>query len=156
MSHDEATGEWKSLHSPTLYQRRGYLTEVYRNSLAQKVVGFGYKIENQWNDKGTDLSFEIVGVPPPLCKKMSKRSTEKEEAIAEFIEKHGKEPTDNEVAVLVRATREDKLRKITAAEVRAHQRGQTHPGGNPSLDLDQGTRPAKSDAAGAHAGGGLP
>jgi len=153
MSHDEATGEWKSLHSPTLYQRRGYLTEVYRNSLAQKVVGFGYKIENQWNDKGTDLSFEIVGVPPPLCKKMSKRSTQKEEAIAEFIEKHGKEPTDNEVAVLVRATREDKLRKITAAEVRAHQRGQLTPEEAQAListkerALQNRTRPERLPAA---------
>jgi conjugative relaxase-like TrwC/TraI family protein len=122
MSYDEATGQWKSLHSPTLYQRRGYLTEVYRNSLARKVMELGYEIEDRWNDKETDLSFDIKRVSPALCKKLSKRSTEKEEAIAEFIRDRGREPTDNEVTVLVRASREDKLRTISTAEVRALQR----------------------------------
>src|SRR5580658_9422212 len=85
LSHDEATGQWKSLHSPTLYERRGYLTEVYRNSLARRCIELGYELENRWNNKGTDLTFEIKRVSPPLCKHLSKRSTEKEEAIAEFI-----------------------------------------------------------------------
>jgi len=122
LSHDEATGQWKALHSPTLYDRRGYLTEVYRNSLARRVIEMGYEVENRLDDRGKDLTFEIKLVSPKLCKKLSKRSTEKEEAIAEFIRDRGREPTDNEVTVLVRATREDKLRKITTAEVRALQR----------------------------------
>jgi conjugative relaxase-like TrwC/TraI family protein len=122
LSHDAATGQWKAPHSPTLYERRGYLTEVYRNSLARRCIELGYELENRWNNKGTDLTFEIKRVSPPLCKHLSKRSTEKEEAIAEFIRDRGREPSDNEVSVLVRGTREDKLRKITAAEVRALQR----------------------------------
>jgi TrwC relaxase len=69
MSHDEATGDWKSLHSPTLYDRRGYLTEVYRNSYAGKVMDLGYEIEDRWNDKGTDLSLDLKKVSPALCKK---------------------------------------------------------------------------------------
>jgi len=122
MSYDEATGDWKSLHSPTLYERRGYLTEVYRNSYAAKVMDLGYPIEDRLNDKGTDLSFDLKMVSPALCKKLSKRSTQKEEAIADFIRDRGREPTDNEVAVLVRASREYKLRTISTAEVRALQR----------------------------------
>jgi len=122
LSYDEKTGNWKSLYSPALYEHRGYLTEVYRNSLARKVMELGYEVENRWNDKETDLSFEIKRVSPPLCKKLSKRSAEKEEAIAEFIEERGREPSDNEVTVLVRGTRDDKLRNISTAEVRAHQR----------------------------------
>jgi conjugative relaxase-like TrwC/TraI family protein len=133
LSHDEATGNWKALHSPTLYERRGYLTEVYRNALAREVMALGYQIESRFDDRGKDESFEIKGVSPELCQKFSKRSTQKEKAIAEFIRNRGREPTDNEVSVLVRNTREDKLREIATAEVRAHQRGQLTPEENREL-----------------------
>src|ERR1039457_5148080 len=127
LSHDEATGQWKALHSPTLYDRRGYLTEVYRNALAREVKALGYEIESRFDDRGKDESFEIKGVSPDLCRKFSKRSTQKEEAIVEFIRERGREPSDNEVAGLVRNTRESKLREIATSEVRAHQRGQLTP-----------------------------
>jgi conjugative relaxase-like TrwC/TraI family protein len=122
MSHDEETGDWKSLYSPVFYEQRGYLTEVYRNSYAAKVMALGFEIENRLDEKGKDLSFDLKRVSPPLCKKLSKRSNQKKEAIAEFTREWGREPTDNEVTVLVRETRQDKLRKISTAEVRALQR----------------------------------
>lgn len=71
--------------------------------------------------------FEIKAVSPELCKKFSKRSAEKEAAINGFIAEHGREPSNNEVAVLVRNSREDNLREIATADVRAYQRVQLTP-----------------------------
>ena len=127
LSHDAETDKWKALYSPTLYEHRGYLTEVYRNALARECKALGYEIENRWDDKGSDQSFEIKGVSPELCDKFSKRSQERDTAIAEFIRERGREPSDNEIAVLVRQTRDDKLRDISTAEVRAKQRSQLTP-----------------------------
>ena len=87
------------------YERRGYLTEVYRNALAREVKALGYEIENRWDDQGNDQSFEIKGVSPELCDKFSKRSQQRDEAIAAFIRKRGRKPSDNEIAVFVRETR---------------------------------------------------
>jgi conjugative relaxase-like TrwC/TraI family protein len=127
VTHDEKTGKWKAIDARGLYERRAYLTEVYRNVLAHEVQKLGYEIENRWNSKGTDQSFEIKQVPRDLCKQFSKRSTEKESAIADFISEEGREPSNNEVSVLVRNSREDKLREIATAEVREHQRSQLTP-----------------------------
>lgn len=124
VTHDEKTGKWKALDARGLYERRAYLTEVYRNVLAHEVQKLGYEIENRWNTKGTDQSFEIKQVPRELCTQFSKRSAEKESAIADFIAEEGREPSNNEVSVLVRNSREDKLREITTVQVREHQRSQ--------------------------------
>ncbi len=127
MTYDEESGKWKALDARGLYERRAYLTEVYRNVLAREVTSLGYEIENRWNERGTDQSFEIKQVSRALCKQFSKRSAEKEAAINGFIAEHGRTPSDNEVAVLVRNTRDDKLREIATADVRAHQREQLTP-----------------------------
>jgi conjugative relaxase-like TrwC/TraI family protein len=126
-SYDKETDSYKALHSPSVYQRRAYLTECYRNALAREVMALGYEIENRWNDRGTDLSFEIKNVSPELIEKYSKRSAEKREAIARFIEDKGREPSNDEVTVLVRETRDDKLQEIATAEVRKQQRDQLTP-----------------------------
>src|SRR6267378_71470 len=109
LSFDEKTDKWKSLDARGFYERRSYLTEAYRNVLAAEVMKLGYEIENRWNERGTDQSFEIKQIPRELCKKFSKRSQEKEAAIEQFIQEKGREPSNNEVSVLVRETREDKL-----------------------------------------------
>jgi conjugative relaxase-like TrwC/TraI family protein len=127
LTYDESSEKWKALNARGLYERRKYLTAVYRNSLAYEVKKLGYEIENRTNDRGTDQVFEIKQVSPALCKQFSKRSAEKETAIKEFITENGRTPSDNEVAVLVRNTREDKLRKISTKEVKAHQRAQLSP-----------------------------
>lgn len=127
LSFDESSQKWKALDSRGLYERRAYLSEVYRNALAREVVKLGYEIENRWNERGTDQSFEIKQLSRDLCKQFSKRSAEKEAAIEQFIQEKGREPSNNEVSVLVRNTREDKLREIATADVRAYQRGQVLP-----------------------------
>ena len=81
----------------------------------------GYEIENRRDARGRDCGFEIVGVSAALLEKFSQRSKQRDEAIEAFTRENGRRPTDNEVAVLVRESRADKLTEISTDEVRARQ-----------------------------------
>lgn len=122
LTYDGAEDRWKALQASGIYERRTYLTEVYRNSLAREVQSLGYEIENRRGDKGRDAGFEIRGVSQELLTNYSQRSQQRDEAIEEFTEKNGRRPSDNEVAVLVRETRVDKLVEISTEELRSRQR----------------------------------
>jgi DNA-binding PadR family transcriptional regulator len=75
----------------------------------------GYEIENRKN------GFEIKGVSQDLIEEYSQRSKDRDEAIAAFIETHGRTPSDDEIAILVRESRPDKLIEISTEEVRKAQ-----------------------------------
>ena len=122
LTYDGTEGRWKALQASGIYERRAYLTEVYRNSLARQVRSLGYEIENRRDAKGRDRGFEIRGVSDELLTKYSQRSRQRDEAIEEFTEKNGRPPTDNEVAVLVRETRANKLIEISTDELHSRQR----------------------------------
>jgi len=109
LTYDGAEGRWKALQASGLYERRAYLTEVYRNTLAHEVRSLGYEIETRRDSRGRDLGFEIRGVSDDLQERYSQRSAQRDLAIDEFTKQNGRRPTDNEVAVLVRETRADKL-----------------------------------------------
>jgi conjugative relaxase-like TrwC/TraI family protein len=117
LSYDGVEGRWKALQASGVYERRAYITEVYRNELARQVRGFGYEIESQRNAKGVDNGFEIRGIPKDVLERYSQRSEQRDESIRQFAAEHGRQPTDNEVAVLVRESRPDKLHEISSAEV---------------------------------------
>ena len=106
-------GRWKALQASGLYERRAYLTEIYRNALAREVFGLGYAIEWRSDSKGRDDGFEIRGVSDELLEKYSVRSVRRDAAIERFTVEHGRKPTNNEVAVLVRESRADKLAGIS-------------------------------------------
>jgi conjugative relaxase-like TrwC/TraI family protein len=127
LTYDGAEGRWKALQASGLYERRAYLTEVYRNTLAHEVRGLGYEIESRRDSRGRDLGFEIRGVSDELLDKYSQRSAQLDKAIDEFTAQHGRKPTDNEVAVLVRETRADKLAEISTERVRHQQRERLTP-----------------------------
>jgi conjugative relaxase-like TrwC/TraI family protein len=117
LSYDGVEGRWKALQASGMYERRAYITEVYRNELAKEVRGLGYEIESQRNAKGVDNGFEIKGISKQVLEKYSQRSDQRDESIRQFAAEHGRKPTDNEVAVLVRESRPDKLHEISSAEV---------------------------------------
>jgi hypothetical protein len=94
------------------------LTEVYRNSLAAEIRSLGYSITK------TKHGFEIDGVSRELIKKFSKRSKILDTAVAAREKEIGRKLTNNEVAVVVRKTRPDKLSKLSPANVREHQLSQ--------------------------------
>src|SRR3984893_18673162 len=134
LTYDGAEGRWKALQASAIYEQRAYLTEVYRNTLAREVRSLGYETEDRRSSKGKDLGFEIKGVNQELLEKYSQRSEQRDQAIAEFVETNGRQPTDNEVAVLVRESRADKLVEISSAEVRSRQRARLTPEENLTLE----------------------
>ena len=138
LTYDGAEGRWKALQASGLYERRAYLTEVYRNSLAQEVRGLGYDIEQRRDSRGRDLGFEIRGVGDELLERYSQRSAQRDAAIKEFKEQHGRKPTDNEVAVLVRESRADKLTEIATEQVRQQQQARLSPEESQGLDRLRG------------------
>ncbi|HKV81568.1 MAG TPA: MobF family relaxase [Candidatus Sulfotelmatobacter sp.] len=121
LTYDGAEGRWKALQASGIYEQRAYLTEVYRNALAREVRSLGYEIEDRRSSKGKNLGFEIKGISDELLEKYSQRSEQRDRAIAEFVESKGRQPSDNEIAVLVRESRADKLVEISTAEVHSRQ-----------------------------------
>ena len=121
LTYDGTEFRWKALQASGLYERRSYLTEVYRNALAREVCALGYEIENRGDVAGKDKGFEIAGVSQEILDNYSRRSAQRDAAIEEFTHKRGRAPTDNEVAVLIRETRADKLQEISTEQLRCHQ-----------------------------------
>jgi conjugative relaxase-like TrwC/TraI family protein len=117
LTYDGTEGRWKALQASDIYAQRAYLTEVYRNTLAHQVRALGYDIDNRHDARGRDLGFEIRGVSQDLVRTYSQRSQQRDQAIEAFTEQTGRRPTDNEVAILVRDSRADKLIEIATAEV---------------------------------------
>ena len=135
LTFDGVEGRWKALQASGLYERRAYLTEVYRNALANEVRNLGYEIEPRRDSRGRDLGFEIRGVSDELRERYSQRSAQRDAAITEFTNEHGRKPTDNEVAVLVRESRADKLTEISTEQV--HRQQQVRLSREESLGLDR-------------------
>jgi conjugative relaxase-like TrwC/TraI family protein len=121
LTYDGAEGRWKALQASAIYEQRAFLTEVYRNALARDVRALGYEIDDRRDARGHDLGFEIQGVSDDLLQTYSQRSQQRDRAIDAFTERTGRRPTDNEVAVLVRDSRADKLIEISTVEVRHQQ-----------------------------------
>jgi conjugative relaxase-like TrwC/TraI family protein len=149
LTYDGIEGRWKALQASGIYERRAYLTEVYRNSLAREVRALGYEIDDRRDSKGRDCGFEIRGVSDPLLSKFSQRSRQRDEAIDKFIQENGRRPSDNEVAVLVRESRANKLTEVSTEELRAHQLGRLTP--EESQELGAVSRGAASQAIAADA-----
>ena len=91
------------------------------------MLRLGYGIESQRDSRGHNCGFEIAGVPEDLLRRFSRRSCQRDHAAREFEEVHGRPPTDNEIAVLVRESRADKLTEISTEELRALQRARLTP-----------------------------
>jgi conjugative relaxase-like TrwC/TraI family protein len=127
LTYDGVEGRWKALQASGLYERRAYLTEVYRNALAREVRCLGYEIESRRDPKGKDHGFDIIGVSKELLEKYSVRSAQRDAAVERFALEHGRKPTDNEVAVLVRESRADKLAEIATDKLREQQQARLAP-----------------------------
>ena len=133
LTYDGVEGRWKALQASGLYERRAYLTEVYRNVLAREVRGLGYEIERHRDSKSRDYGFEIRGIDHDLLEKYSQRSAQRDAAVEQFTQERGRKPTDNEVAVLVRETRADKLTEISTEHLREQQQARLTPDEKQSL-----------------------
>jgi len=122
LTYDGTEARWKALQASEIYDCRAYLTEVYRNALAREVRRLGYEIVDRRDGRGRDKGFEIRGISEKLLDDFSQRSAQRNRAIAEFVQQTGRQPSDNEVAILVRESRADKQVEISTEEVRRRQR----------------------------------
>jgi conjugative relaxase-like TrwC/TraI family protein len=52
LTYDGAEVRWKALQAGGIYERRAYISEVYRNALAHEVLQLGYQIESQRDGRG--------------------------------------------------------------------------------------------------------
>lgn len=120
LTYDGVEGKWKALQASEIYDQREYLTEVYRNALARETMKLGYQIEDH-SRHGQDNGFGIKGITEETREKFSRRSEQRDAAIADFIEKNGRRLSNREVALLVRDSRPEKLTEITTADVKAGQ-----------------------------------
>jgi conjugative relaxase-like TrwC/TraI family protein len=120
LTYDSVENRWKALQASDIYEQRAYLTEVYRNALARSVNELGYQTVDCF-DKGRERGFEIEGIPAETIDKFSQRSEQRDQAIVGFVAENRRVPTNREIAVLVRESREDKLAEISTAEVRQQQ-----------------------------------
>ena len=127
LTYNGTEGRWKALQASEIYEQRAYLTEVYRNTLAREVRAAGYRIVDRHDQRGRNTGFEIAGVSDELLHTFSRRSQQRDRAIEAFTAKRGRGPTDNEVAVLVRESRADKLIEISTEEVRRRQAARVSP-----------------------------
>jgi conjugative relaxase-like TrwC/TraI family protein len=127
LTFDGTEGRWKALQASEIYERRAYLTEVYRNALCREVRTLGYETQSQRDARWRDGGFEIRGVPIELLTRFSQRNHQRDLVIEAFVALHGRRPTGNEVAVLVRETRADKLTEISTRDLRAKQQARLTP-----------------------------
>src|ERR1700722_17968356 len=74
LTFDGVEERWKALQAAEIYERRAYLSEVYRNALARQVRTLGYEIDTQRDTRGRDAGLEIRGIPAKLLAKFSQRS----------------------------------------------------------------------------------
>ena len=72
-------------------------------------------------EHGKDRGFGIAGIQESTLEKYSQRSAQRDQAIAEFLDRNGRLPSNKEIARLVRDTRPEKLTEISTAEVKAGQ-----------------------------------
>jgi hypothetical protein len=124
-AHDIAVRE--ALAEAENYAAARVLTEIYRNALAREVNDLRYKIEPRRDSKGRDHGFEIRGVSDQLLEKYRVRSAQRDAAIERFTLEHGRKPTNNEIAVLVRESRADKLAEISTEKLRKQQQARLLP-----------------------------
>lgn len=119
---DKTEQRWKALQTSGLFEAIHYGTEVYRNELVKRLHGIGYKIRQRGGPTGT--VFEIEGVEPELIERFSKRSKERDVAVAKEEKRLGRKLTKDEVAHVVHQTRPKKLKGVSDEQVRQQQLGE--------------------------------
>jgi len=125
---DPARNEWMALQPAEMLRASGYLRQVLYRELASRLHGLGYE-PYEMNSAG----FNIRGLEH-LRECYSKRSRHVQKLMAEFEAEKGRKPSNGEVAVLVRESREDKLTEISTAQVRQRQRSELSEVESKSLD----------------------
>jgi conjugative relaxase-like TrwC/TraI family protein len=114
-THDPVEKQWKALQSSGMYDAIRYGTAVYRNELAKRLHGFGYATRQ------TAHGFEVAGVEPKIIERFSKRSKQRDQAVAREEKRLNRKLTKDEVSNVVHKSRPKKLKDASEDEVRGQQ-----------------------------------
>lgn len=112
---DPVEDRWKALQSSGMFAAIHFGTAVYRNELAMRLYGLGYRTRQ------TAHGFEIEGVDPKLIERFSKRSQQRNAAVAREEKRLGRKLTNDEISHLVHRSRPRKVRNVSDDEVRTRQ-----------------------------------
>ena len=115
---DNAEHRWKALQTSAMFDAIHYGTAVYRNELARRIHQLGYSLRR------TGMAFEIEGVSPTLIEQFSKRSKERDAAVARAEKRLGRKLSRNEIAHVVHQTRAKKIKGASDEQVRQQQLGE--------------------------------
>jgi conjugative relaxase-like TrwC/TraI family protein len=115
---DNTEHRWKALQTSAMFDAIHYGTAVYRNELARRLHQLGYGLRR------TGKAFGIEGVSPMLIDRFSKRSKERDAAVARAEQRLGRKLTRNEIAHVVHQTRPKKIKGATDEQVRQQQLGE--------------------------------
>jgi hypothetical protein len=115
---DSAEHRWKALQTSAMFDAIHYGTAVYRNELARRLHLLGYSLRR------TGSAFEIEGVSRTLIDQFSKRSKERDAAVARAEQRLGRKLSRNEIAHIVHQTRPKKIKGATDDQVRQRQLGE--------------------------------
>jgi len=114
-TYDSVEKQWKALQSSGMYDAIRYGTAVYRNELAKRLHGLGYATRQ------TAHGFEIAGVEPKIIERFSKRSKQRDQAVAREEQRLNRKLTKDEVSNVVHKSRPRKLKDASEEEVRGQQ-----------------------------------
>jgi conjugative relaxase-like TrwC/TraI family protein len=112
---DPVENRWKALQSSGMFGAIHYGTAVYRNELASRLHGLGY------GTRSTAHGFEIEGVEQKLIERFSKRSQQRNAAVAREEKRLGRKLSNDEISHVVHQSRPRKVKDATEDEVRARQ-----------------------------------
>jgi conjugative relaxase-like TrwC/TraI family protein len=115
---DKTEQRWKALQTSGMFDAIHYGTAVYRNELVKRLHRIGYQTRQ------TAGAFEIEGIDPKFIERFSKRSKERDVAVAKEEKRLGRRLNKNEVAHVVHQTRPKKLKGASDEQVRQQQLGE--------------------------------
>jgi conjugative relaxase-like TrwC/TraI family protein len=130
LTFDSRSGEWRALAAYDMYRAGTPIQERYREILAERVAQLGYGIVPRVDREG----WEVEGVTRAIMEKFSQRVAQRDEAMEAFSVHHGRNPSPNETAILVRNHRAEK-QYLPVEEVRERQWAQLAPAERESLHV---------------------
>ena len=104
---DPVEQRWKALQTSGMFGAIHYGTAVYRNELASRLHGLGY------DTRQTAHGFEVEGVEQKLIERFSKRSQQRNAAVAREEKRLGRRFSNNEVSHVVHQSRPRKVKDAT-------------------------------------------
>ncbi|MFN2568781.1 MAG: MobF family relaxase [Candidatus Dormibacteria bacterium] len=133
---EAADGRWGAVDSRELFRLTQEGDAVYLAQLAAELMSLGYPIERRGR------YFEIAGVRPELIDRFSSRDREVAEAVRNFSHRHGRRPSNEELRVLVIASRQPGSKHTDGTgAIDSEWRAALRPEGRDRFGLDRVRRP---------------